>query len=368
MRIIYVYPTLATWGGVERILIEKMNLLAREEGYDIYALTYNQGSHQVPYPLDARVHHIDLQVRMHAKYQYRGLRRLWEGWRRKRWLNQRMKQRLDELSPDVIVTTTSGELSLLHRLKGGARLVVESHGGYDHLIDYPKMTWAHRWDIRSRYRLMRKADAIVSLTERDAQQWREGYSRIWVIPNVVHLNPSGIYSKVDQKRILFVGRLAEQKGIPELLAVWRIVYGQHADWELHIYGEGDHERLQQSAEGVKAFPPVAAIFSKYCECSMLVLTSRWEPFGLVIPEAMSCGLPVVSFDCDGPASIITDGEDGFLIKDRNVERLAKRVCQLIEDMDMRRRMGEAAICSSQRFAAAHVMPKWKELFESIIRA
>ena len=100
---------------------------------------------------------------------------------------------------------------------------------------------------------------------------------------------------------------------------------------------------------------------------MLLLTSKFEPFGLVMPEAMSCGLPVVSFDCPyGPAEIITDGEDGFLIKNRDIHAFADKVCQLIENPPLRKEMGKQAIISSQRFSPEKIMPMWKQLFESIV--
>ena len=100
---------------------------------------------------------------------------------------------------------------------------------------------------------------------------------------------------------------------------------------------------------------------------MLLLTSIYEPFGLVMPEAMSCGLPVVAFDCPyGPADIITDGVDGFLIRNRDVRAFADRVCQLIEDEALRRQMGQKAIVSAQRYAPERIMPLWKELFESLL--
>jgi glycosyltransferase involved in cell wall biosynthesis len=362
MKIVYVYPAVAAKGGVERILVDKMNLLAREPDCEVYLLTYNQGTHPVSYALDKHVRHIDLDVRLHAKYRYRGLRRLWEGWKRSRWLCQRLQQTLHAVCPDVLVTATLGDLSLLLKLKGDTPLVVESHGGYDHLIDYPVMNWRACWDIRRRYRLLRKADAIVSLTETDARKWRMSYPQVQVIPNVVHLNPTDRYSELTQKRILFVGRLAEQKGIPELVAVWRQVYERHPDWQLDIYGEGEQARLCQHVQGVHVFPPVADIWSKYRESSMLVLTSRWEPFGLVIPEAMSCGLPVVSFEGDGPSSIISDGKDGFLVKNRDITTFADKVCQLIEDATLRQRMGLLARHSAQRYSADKIIPQWKQLF------
>ncbi|MBR1449239.1 MAG: glycosyltransferase family 4 protein [Prevotella sp.] len=366
MKIVYVYPTVATKGGVERILVDKMNLLAHADGHQVYLLTYNQGEHPVSFALDGNVHHIDLDIRLHVQYQYRGLRRQWEGWKRKCKLLKSLKQSLKVIAPDVIVTTTTGELSLLLRLKGKTPLVVESHGGYDHLIDFPAMNWLHRRDIRCRYQLLKYVDSIVSLTESDAQQWRVSYPQVRVIPNVVHLNPLGRYSEQTLRHIIFVGRLAEQKGVADLIASWRIIHQRCPDWQLDIYGEeGEQESECRGVEGVNVFPPVANIFSKYCGSSILLLTSKWEPFGLVIPEAMSCGLPVVSFEGDGPCSIITDGVDGFLVKDRDIQVFADRVCQLIEDESLRKQMGRQAIESAQRYSADRVMPQWKQLFESL---
>lgn len=365
MKIVYIFPAVAAKGGVERILADKMNLLAQESDSEVFLLTYNQGGHPVAFALDERVRHIDMDVRLHAKYQYRGLRRLWEGWIRHRWLCQRIQRTLQEIRPDVLVTATFGELLLLLRLKGSIPLIVESHGGYEHLIDYPVMNWRARRDIRRRYRLLQKVDAIVSLTERDAEKWRAVYPQVHVIPNVVHLNPKGQCSEHVQRRILFVGRLAEQKGIPELMAVWRIVYERHPDWMLEVYGEGGLSHLCQHVKGVHVFSPVDDIWAKYVESSLLVSTSRWEPFGLVIPEAMSCGLPVVSFEGDGPCSIISDGVDGFIVRERSIDVFADRVCQLIADKELRSRMGQAAIKSSRRYSAEEIMPQWMELFRRL---
>ena len=112
--------------------------------------------------------------------------------------------------------------------------------------------------------------------------------------------------------------------------------------------------------------PESTILKRYCESSILLLTSIYEPFGLVLPEAMSCGLPVVAFDCPyGPAEIITDGVDGFLVKGRDVNEFANRVCQLIEDPNLRIQMGRAAIKSSQRFRADLIMPQWQNLFSDL---
>ena len=104
----------------------------------------------------------------------------------------------------------------------------------------------------------------------------------------------------------------------------------------------------------------------YRNSSVFVMTSLYEPFGLVIPEAMSCGLPVVSYDSPyGPAGIISDGEDGFLIPMHDIQAFANRLCQLMGDEELRKEMGHRAIESSQRFSADKIMPMWKKLFEQL---
>ena len=118
---------------------------------------------------------------------------------------------------------------------------------------------------------------------------------------------------------------------------------------------------------IHAHQTVADIFERYLESSFLLLTSLYEPFGLVMPEAMSCGLPVVAFDCpSGPAQIITDGVDGFLIKERNIEEFADKVCSLIESSDLRHAMGKAAIQSSQKYSTDQIMAQWMSLFNELL--
>jgi glycosyltransferase involved in cell wall biosynthesis len=170
-----------------------------------------------------------------------------------------------------------------------------------------------------------------------------------------------------------VGRFSTQKGIPDLLKIWKLVYQRHPDWQLHMYaGYGDEDEklksyIEEMGKGVVLHEPTSDIFSKYKESSMLLLTSIFEPFGLVMPEAMSCGLPVVAFDCPyGPADIITDGEDGFLIKNRDIHAFADKVCLLMEDASLRKAMGQRAVVSSHRFSADKIMPRWKLLFEKLM--
>ena len=213
---------------------------------------------------------------------------------------------------------------------------------------------------------------VVALTEGDAIEWRKVANHVCVIPNVVNLNRRGRFSNCQSKSVIFVGRLCVQKDIHSLLQIWSLVHQRFPEWQLHIYGacENGSESLPSTIERMNAnitlHQPTRQIFDKYLESSLLLLTSQYEPFGLVLPEAMSCGLPIVAFDCPyGPADIIIDDQDGFLIKNRDIHAFAEKVCLLIENPELRKMMGQAGVLSAQRYDASRIMPMWKDLFDHL---
>ena len=213
-----------------------------------------------------------------------------------------------------------------------------------------------------------KAQALVALTEGDGLDWHQIHPNVKVIPNMVHLN-DGPLSSLKNKRVIWVGRLDYQKRPMEIIKIWQKVYPMFPDWHLDIYGEGEQlqeiENLVNSLNmNIHIHQPTDRIFDVYRESSILVSTSLFEPFGLVIPEAMSCGLPIVTYNCPfGPSSILSDGNDGFLIQNNDQRAFADRLCQLMSDGTLRSQMGRAAIISSCRFEAKQIMPQWKTLFE-----
>ncbi len=362
MRLLYVTDAFAVWGGMERVLADKMNYLSERYGYDVVLMTVNQGEHTIPFSLNPQINHIDLGVRLHQQYEYRGVKRFLIHRQLVTQLKDKMRNALQQIDADVIICAKLDYVGVLNELRGRTPLIVESHtlcrADY-----YEKSGLLRRLHVLEYKRQVKKADAVVALTAGDAKDWQEYNRNVCVIPNVVHINETDNYSDCSEKRIVLVGRFTKQKDFDSLLKIWSKVYSCHLDWTLHIYTDGEID-----APGVRVFKPVANIMEKYCNSSMLLLTSLFEPFGLVLPEAMSCGLPVVSFDCPyGPADIITDGVDGFLIKNRDVNEFANRVCQLIKDRELRVRMGQAAVKSAQRYRTDLIMPKWKELFERLCR-
>lgn len=360
MKIVYLYSSLAITGGIERVLIDKMNYLVNRYGYEVYMITSDQGQHTIPYQLDKRVYFCDLQILSYTQYQYRGWRRIQEGRRLTRLYHQQLKEKLKEISPDIIVCTTSQDVHGLSQIRGKIPMVVECHINFTH-----PDSWLHCTRALYNNYWIGKADAVVTLTQGDAKNWKHVRRHVHVIPNIVHLNDTGRFSDCVNKRAVFVGRLVEQKGLPDLIEIWRIVNNRHSDWQLDVFGNGEMESIPDI--NLFVHPPTPNIMEEYMNSSMLLMTSIYEPFGLVLPEAMSCGLPVVAFDCPyGPADIITHELDGFLVQDRDINRYADYVFQLIESPGLRQTMGAAGIKTSQRYHADKIMPQWKALFEHLI--
>jgi len=366
MKIVFLYSSLAVWGGVERILVDKMNYLVCQYGYDVYMITSDQGLHKIPYNLDGRVHFIDLNIQFDSRFRYNFLYRQWILYKLSRLYKKQLNNIMKSIQPEILVCTSAQNVRTLLKLKGKIPLVVESHINFMHSDTFVQrllMRWNNFW--------IGKTDALVTLTEGDAKNWRRIMKDVHVIPNIVHLNTYSRFSLGSEKRVLFVGRFTEQKGIGELFSIWKSVNRKFPDWHLVLYGDGElWDYYKQEAErlniNIELHKPTKEIFEAYCNSSILVLTSLYEPFGLVIPEAMSCGLPVVSYDSPyGPASIISDGVDGFVVPLHNQWVFVDRLCRLISDEYLRREMGRQAIQSSQRFSADKIMPMWKQIYEQL---
>ena len=372
MIILYVNDSLAIWGGIERVLVDKMNYLADVYDYNVHIVTADQGQHPIPFTLSSKVSFHDLGIQFYQKYKYKGIKRFYISWKLHRLYVSRLKDIISLIKPDVISCVRQTLLGSVLKAKGSIPIIFESHtscNSYRYEVDSLIKRLRESYYV---YRV-RKVNMIVALTEGDAFDWMRYNKNVVVIPNIVHLNDKGKYSECLNKTVIYVGRFSKQKDIGSLLKIWRIVHQKYPEWQLHIYGGyGDQfEQLmpilkQCVSYNIYVHDPTPNIFDEYINSSMLLLTSLYEPFGLVIPEAMSCGLPVVSYDCPyGPASILTDGENGFLIKNRNINAYADKVCVLIGNKTMRMRMSKAAITDSQKYGAHLIMPQWISLFERI---
>ena len=379
MKIAYYLPSLQAPGGIERIVTFKANYFAEHfEGYDITIITSEQMGKAPHFPLSPKVKHIDLGVSFDLPYSQSIVSKVLKYPFRYYRFKQRLSNLLNELKPDITISTMRRELNFITKLKDGSLKIGEFHvSRYAYgaealkrkspIVNMIKKRWANRF-----VKNLSKLSRVIILTSEGAKDWPE-LTNISIIPNPISTPVEGKQTDILSHNAIAVGRYAPQKGFDMLIPAWSIVAQRHPDWKLHIYGEGDLkekftkliDELQQNNNCLLNHT-VSNIAEKYCMSSIFVLSSRYEGFGLVLAEAMSCGIPCVSFDCPhGPSDIIKDHEDGLLVEKENIKELADKICYLIENENVRIKMGHKARENVKRFLPENVMPQWKNLFESL---
>ncbi|MBC7523100.1 MAG: glycosyltransferase, partial [Flavobacterium sp.] len=193
-----------------------------------------------------------------------------------------------------------------------------------------------------------------------------------VIPNPLSFYPDES-AALQNKTVIAVGKQGIQKGYDRLLDSWKIVHEKNPDWHLKIFGSFDaSQKLESQAKDlnidstVHFFEPVKNIEKQFLESSIFVFSSRFEGFGMVLIEAMACGVPCISFDCPcGPSEIINDLEDGFLVPNGNIKLFASKINQLIAQQDLRLKMGKNAKENVKRYLPKKIIPQWDLLFKSL---
>ena len=367
-KLLYIHPSVAFFGGIERVLVDKLNYFCQKKNYEVYLITYDQGNHPTSFSIDGRVKHFDLGVRFHQRYAYSWPKRFFVYWQLQRMFNNRLREKIKEIAPNMIIANEQTPPSSILYNKGDIPYILESHMGYASIVHFRRSNLFKRILLKKRYNSFTKADAIVTLTEGDFKLWKSRNAKnIHLIPNFVNLNNTGVYSQQTNKSIIFAGRLTEEKGIEALVKIWEKTFQKHPDWYLDVYGEGELSFLLTSqSEGsnhIRLHRPVSDVFCVLCNSSILVCTSLYESFGLVLAEAMSCALPVVSFNCPfGPKDIIMDGRNGFLVHENKYDEYVEKLCLLIDNRDLRIKMGAYGTDSVQRFRKDDIMPMWEKLF------
>ena len=194
------------------------------------------------------------------------------------------------------------------------------------------------------------------------------------IPNTLDYYPKKV-SDLEEKRIISVGRLSEEKGYLDLIDVFSLVHQVYPDWKLDIIGDGNQkENIQKKIEeyGLKDFIILHGFQNKEYinqllqKSSIYVMCSYTESFGIVLLEAFSFGIPCVAFDsARGTTEIISNNWDGYLIKDRNKEIMAKKVCELISNPNRRIIMGANGIKKANQYSMDEIRKYWIQIIETV---
>ena len=376
MKLVYLIHSTYNPGGMERVLLNKVTWLVGKMGWDVTVVTTDQHGRLPFYPFPEGVKMIDLGVNYSDDNGKPFLKKLCGFVRRRRIHERKLKALLEQIRPDVVDCFYPGECSFVPGLKDGSKKVMELHQSKLFHHQYNRtglMGLADKVRARMDERLVRKFDIFVVLTEEDSKMWGE-MPNIRVIPNAANFIAQK-YSGCSEKRVIAVGRLDYQKSFDRLILVWEKVHEKMPDWRLDMFGQGEWKAMLQGMiderglqDCVRLNGPTKDIGKEYAESSMLVMSSHYEGFPMVMIEAMACGLPAVCFDFKcGPRDIIVEGENGLIVPDGDIEGLAEAMMTLMEDEELRKRMGKNAKRVVETYSEERVMRLWVSLYEEILR-
>ena len=377
LKIVYCTPALYLAGGMERVVTLKANYFADYYGYDVTIIITEGKGKPYFYPLSDKIKVVNLDINFEKLWTCGLLKRILIYLPKQYRYKRLLKRELMRIRPDITISMLRREINFINEIKDGSKKIGEMHINRANFRKFEaekhnfiKNLFARFWS-GSLVSHLKKLDRFVVLTEKDREAWTE-LDTVEVIPNPAPFMPSQV-SPLTEKRVIAVGRYSHEKGFDLLLRAWADVEKQCADWYLDIYGDGDttsYEKLMDELgidkRRCRLNGRTNDVEYEYCHSSLFVLSSRFEGFGMVIVEAMACGLPVIAFDCPwGPRAIIKDGEDGILAENGNPIALAQGLISLMQDDDKRNMMSSKAQVHVRRFAIDQIALHWKQLFDSL---
>ena len=376
-KIVYCTPALYMAGGVERVLTLKANYFADHYGYDITIILTEGKDKPLFYPLSDKVKVVNLDIGFEELWTCSFFKKIFVYLKKQRLYKKLLKQELLRIRPDITISLLRREINFLTSIIDGSKKIGELHVNRSNYRNYEpgeanvlKNLFSKLW-MNNLVSNLKQLDRFVVLTEEDHRNWPE-LNNVVVIPDPLTFS-SSTYSTSTEKRVIAVGRYVYQKGFDLLLRSWALVEKSTSDWILTIVGEGDRspydsliDELNIDRTRCKLLGPTDRIQEKYMSSSFLVMSSRFEGFGMVLVEAMANGLPVISFDCPcGPKDIIQNHIDGLLVENGNVEKLAEAIIWMTQHPEERQKMANNAVENVQRFKIEQIAEQWKLLFEAL---
>ncbi|MEY2692525.1 MAG: hypothetical protein RIT03_915 [Bacteroidota bacterium] len=363
MKILYITNGIHGAGGLERVLSVKASYLADVLEHEVHIVVLNNKGASLFYEFSAKIqlHHV---VVTGNNISY-----IWQ-------YIKGMRDIVATLKPDVISVCDDGLKGFyLPLLLPKTPIIYERHISQQIAFGvHPSMLKRLRVGLQLQLmtRLGRTFDKFVVLTQDNLNEWN--LPNTVVIPNPLSFFPE-TQSALTNKTVIAVGKHTHQKGFDRLLQCWATIVKTNPDWSLEIYGKADEKqgmfqlaKQLQIENNVRFFEPVPDIATRFLASSVFAFSSRFEGFGMVLIEAMACGVPCVSYDCPcGPKDIIRSDEDGFLVPNHDLDDFTQKLLQLIENQELRNKMGAQAKINVQRYLPEVVVKQWDELFRSLAK-
>lgn len=356
MKIVFNTDQIYLHGGIERVMATKANYFINQPNTEVYIVTTEQKNKPPRYLLDNRTTLVDLGINYNREISYYS----WENIKKVFKHYRKQKRLFKEIKPDVIISPNFNfDFYWLPFIQKKAKKIKEIHAS--------RYNWKPTFFNRLNAWIERKYDSIVVLNKDEASYFTS--NNVVVIPNPIEIQ--NLTASLDKKQVMAAGRIAPVKGFDQLIEAWEIVFQQHPDWQLHIYGPdylNTQKQLQQlinkkGLEQVVLFKGNGDnIPQTMLDYSIYAMSSITECFPMVLLEALSVGLPIVSYDCpNGPRNIIENGQSGILVEQGNNKSLSDHLIRLIDNKELRKQIGEKAKERSYLFSTEKIMNLWFSL-------
>lgn len=346
-KIIIIIPDISEKGGTERAVVNLANLLCSDYQVEILSL-YCPKENTVPfYPINANV-----LVSSFGLEKSGTLANFYKS-------NIYIRKYLKEARPHYVIGTWYGINILLPYITPHyTKTIGCEHADYSSLPKFVKRLASLTYP---------KLQAVVALSE-SAKNKIPG--RGYVIPNSLPFevaDKNGSFTTFY--RILMVGRLVPVKAYHRIVSLAKFLKEKYINWKIEIYGDGELKSELSSlfeSEGldnVVIAAPVKDIRSKYLKSDIFISTSLHEAMPMVFLEAFSCGIPVVSYDNEGSQSLVLPGGNGFIVSSE--EELSSAVQYLIENPEIRKKMGQFSINTAMSYSPENIKKLWIALLKEI---
>lgn len=375
MKILYNIAGTCHSGGMERVLANKANYLVKQ-GMEVVIVTTDQQGLPPFFFLDQRIRCIDLCINYEENNGKSLVNKLLH-YPLKQWKHRkRLTKILMQEHPDITISMFNNDASFITDIKDGSKKILEIHFSKFKRLQYNRKGWwrlVDVWRTKQDERIARRFDRFVVLTKEDKDNWGD-MDNICVIPNASTFQNAQT-SPLTVPKVIAIGRYDYQKGFDRLIMAWKKVTETVSGWHLDIIGDGSKRQELQSLiqqlgmeKHISLIKPTSNIDSTYLHASILALTSHYEGLPMVLIEAQSFGLPIVAFNCKcGPMDVVTDGVDGFLVPEGDIEAFADRLLVLMQDRVLRKNMGRRAKSASSRYEEVFIMKQWMKLFHTITK-
>ena len=367
MRILFLTDQVYLHGGIEKVLSQKANYLVDVSGDEVFIVTYNQEGKVPVYHFSDKIIWRDLDVNYEIGKSYFNVENL----KKTKKHISAVKKVFSEIKPDLVISSSFGpDFYFLPFIAKGIPKIKEFHSSR-YFYSQNNSTFKARIFTKVNAFIENKYSQIVVLNESEKEFYNN--KNIAVIPNP---SEKSIYrADLRLKKIMAAGRISSVKNFDDLIVVFSNIKNDFAEWELHFWGK-DYSQTQEKLEkkikelGLESqvkFKGVTSDLKKEMQnYSIYGMTSESECFPMVLLEALSVGLPIISYDCPtGPKHILKNEKDSFLIHYKNLDIFTEKLKLLMQNENLRNEMANNSVENVQRFSIEIVIGKWKDLFDNL---